>query len=147
MHTHHSANVRYHPLPGSAAGVVEIVWSGVLTRQAVRALWGIHNEHTQHAPALVVRLDTGISAYGGAGVVTVEEMAATPPSALVVSPVQYVDYKRFTGALAGTGALRAVFLPTQLRYAAQWAEDHAQAGIRRLIALRLHKPESDFAPL
>lgn len=147
MHTYHSATVRVYALPDSRKGVLEVVWGGVLTEEATHALWTEHHPKTRLAPALVVRIDTAACAFGDPGVISKKQMAETPPSALVVPPSLYVKYKVFIRGLAERGILRSIFLPTQVEYARQWAEDHCRVGDQQSPASQQRRPESDFAPL
>lgn len=119
----------------------------MLTEEATHALWTEHHPKTRLAPALVVRIDTAACAFGDPGVISKKQMAETPPSALVVPPSLYVKYKVFIRGLAERGILRSIFLPTQVEYARQWAEDHCRVGDQQSPASQQRRPESDFAPL
>jgi hypothetical protein len=147
MFSYHSATVRIDALPESRGGVLEVVWGGLLTEEATHALWSAHHQTTRLAPALVIRIDTGACAFGDPGVISKAQMAETPPSALVVPPSLYDKYRVFIRDLAERGILRAIFLPSQLLYARQWAEDHCRVGDPQSPASQQRRPESDFAPL
>lgn len=147
MYSYHSATVRVYPIPRINRGVLEVSWGGILTAEATQALWRAHHAVTRTAPALVIRLDGAVCAFGSPGVISKAQMAQTPPSALVVTPALYAGYKVFIRGLAERGVLRAIFLPSQIDYARQWAVDHCRASGQQLPASPRRMPESGFVPL
>ena len=148
MYKFHSASVRYSTLHQSKCGVLEIEFGGVLTAQAVLHLWPLCQLHTRKAPALVVRLDRAALVYDDPDIIPIEQVATTPPTAIVVPPALYERYKQFACKVSAMGILRAAFLPSQVVFAYQWAEFHCRlADSPQWLASRQRRPESGFAPL
>jgi hypothetical protein len=141
------ASVTIRPLAGTRAGVTEVTYRGLLTREAMLDLMPHHFYGAGRSRALVVRLDLAVIAYDATEIVSAEGLRSSPAFALVVGDGFYGEFAKLSAALSAFGVLRAIFRPDQLLTAYDWAEDHCRANTGPLPGSLLHMRGSGFADL
>ena len=122
MHTftHHSARATARPIDTS--GVVEVVFSGLVNSQALRALWLCLQSVVVCAKALVVRYDRAVLTVLG------DVSAYGPAGAVIASAEQHAAALENGRHCARRGVIRAVFRCEQSALAYEWAQRHARTA-------------------
>jgi len=116
-----SASVRFRTLD---AGVVEVVYSGLISDESYSRL--IHEviDVLMDAPSAVLRYDRALVAMKF-DLDVPHNVWKTPPAAVVVLPDQMDFWRSYARKLASTGLMRCVFLASEEALAVRWARQVA----------------------
>lgn len=129
-HEYKSAKATFRLLP---TGVGEVSYYGFMDRKTFIHLGRRMIARTNGMRAIVVRMDTGVTAF--LEVLPLPQgvyQQDSPTAAIVVNPDQYEMWSRYARALAQIGVMRAVFLASQQGLAYRWAAAQAHAGLSEL---------------
>jgi len=119
---HHSARAR---VLRQAGGVVECVFTGLMTDDALKVLGEHVRALTHMSPGgVLVRMDDAVIV----GHLDPPKAHAAPAVAVICQAGQYDQISDYAARAASAGLMRAVFLPPQIAQARRWAQAHA-AGL------------------
>lgn len=111
-------------------GISEVTYYGILDPPSLVFLRSRVVDYTNGMRAVVVRMDTALTAFNEMPTLSsVLYRMDSPTAAVVVHPEHYEMWWGYAHALAEIGVMRAIFLASQKDLAYRWAEAQGRATL------------------